>query len=165
MQKQQLQLLSPDTSIGFFGIVLSVECFLYSSPCLNKKSNFINNKLLQKIDIAEPGTSTGCYPFSIQCCRSCYARLYLCQRPFYKIFVKFRNSKKKVLKIVLIIVNINKDENKSLISAECYIYMYTCMLCETSGLIPFLPCSPAPSRAYIVRLPFWIRQTYNPTAR
>ena len=32
-------------------------------------------------------------------------------------FVKFRNSKKKnVLEIVLIIVNINKDENKSLIS-------------------------------------------------
>jgi hypothetical protein len=34
---------------------------------------------------------------------------------FYKIFVKFRNSKKNVLKIVLIIVNINKDEHKSLI--------------------------------------------------
>jgi hypothetical protein len=42
--------------------------------------------------------------------------LILCQRSFYKIFVKFRNSKKHVLKIVLIIVNINKDENKSLIS-------------------------------------------------
>ena len=41
--------------------------------------------------------------------------LYLCQRPFYKIFVKFRNSKNNVLKIVLIIVNINKDENESLI--------------------------------------------------
>jgi hypothetical protein len=41
---------------------------------------------------------------------------HLCQRPFYKIFVKFRNNKKNVLKIVLIIVNINKDENKSLIS-------------------------------------------------
>ena len=41
---------------------------------------------------------------------------YLCQRPFYKIVVKVRNSKKNVLKIVLIIVNINKDENKSLIS-------------------------------------------------
>ena len=27
-------------------------------------------------------------------------------------FLKFRNSKKNVLKIVLIIVNINKDENK-----------------------------------------------------
>ena len=39
----------------------------------------------------------------------------LCQRSFYKIFVKFRNSKRNVLKIVLIIVNINKDENKSLI--------------------------------------------------
>ena len=45
-------------------------------------------------------------------------RLYLCQRPFYKIFVKVRNSKKNVLKIVLIIVNINKDENKSLISNQ-----------------------------------------------
>jgi hypothetical protein len=31
---------------------------------------------------------------------------------------KFRNSKKNVLKIVLIIVNINKDENKSLISNQ-----------------------------------------------
>jgi hypothetical protein len=38
-------------------------------------------------------------PFSIQSCRSCYARLYLCQRPFYKIFVKFRNSKKMYLKL------------------------------------------------------------------
>jgi hypothetical protein len=35
-----------------------------------------------------------------------------------KIFVKFRNSKQNVLKIVLIIVNINKDENKSLISNQ-----------------------------------------------
>jgi hypothetical protein len=35
-----------------------------------------------------------------------------------KIFVKFRNSKKNVLKIVLIIVNINKDENKSHISNQ-----------------------------------------------
>jgi hypothetical protein len=32
--------------------------------------------------------------------------------------VKFRNRKKNVLKIVLIIVNINKDENKSLISNQ-----------------------------------------------
>ena len=58
----------------------------------------------------------GISPFSIQSCRSCYARLYLCQRPFYKILLKVRNSKKIVLKIALIIVNINKDENKSLIS-------------------------------------------------
>jgi hypothetical protein len=35
-----------------------------------------------------------------------------------KLFVKFRNSRKNVLKIVLIIVNINKDENKSLISNQ-----------------------------------------------
>jgi hypothetical protein len=54
----------------------------------------------------------------IQSCRSFYATLHLCQRPFYKIFVKFRNSKKIVFKIVLIIVNINKDENKSLISNQ-----------------------------------------------
>jgi hypothetical protein len=33
-------------------------------------------------------------------------------------FFKFRNSKKNVLKIVLIIVGINKDENKSLISNQ-----------------------------------------------
>jgi hypothetical protein len=32
--------------------------------------------------------------------------------PILQDFVKFRNSKKKVLKIGLIIVNINKDENK-----------------------------------------------------
>ena len=32
--------------------------------------------------------------------------------------MKFRNSKKNVLKIVLIIGNINKDENKSLISNQ-----------------------------------------------
>jgi hypothetical protein len=56
--------------------------------------------------------------FSIQSCRSCYATQHLCQRPFYKILVQFRNSKKNVLKIVLIIVNINKDENKSLISNQ-----------------------------------------------
>ena len=42
----------------------------------------------------------------------------ICQRSFYKIFVKFRNIKKRVLKIVLINVNINKDENKSLISNQ-----------------------------------------------
>ena len=60
-----------------------------------------------------------CTPaFSMQSCRSCYATQHLCQCSFYKIFVKFRNSKKNVLKIVLIIVNINKDENKSLISNQ-----------------------------------------------
>ena len=37
--------------------------------------------------------------FSIQSCRSCYVRLCLCQRPFYKIFVKFRNSKQMYLKL------------------------------------------------------------------
>jgi hypothetical protein len=57
-------------------------------------------------------------PFSLQSCRSCYATPHLCQRSFYKIFVKFRNSKINVLKNVLIIVNINKDENKSLISNQ-----------------------------------------------
>ena len=56
--------------------------------------------------------------FSIQSCRSCYNRLHLCQRPFNKILVKVRNRKINVLKIVLIIVNINKDENKSLISNQ-----------------------------------------------
>jgi hypothetical protein len=40
------------------------------------------------------------------------------RRSFYKIFVKCRNSKTNVLKIVLIIVNINKDQNKSLISNQ-----------------------------------------------
>jgi len=60
------------------------------------------------------------FAFSIHSCRSCYATLHLCQLSFYcdKIFVKFRNSNKNVLKIVLIIVNINKDENESLISNQ-----------------------------------------------
>jgi hypothetical protein len=40
---------------------------------------------------------TSIYPFSIQSCRSYYARLYLCQRPFYKILVKVRNSTKMYL--------------------------------------------------------------------
>jgi hypothetical protein len=31
---------------------------------------------------------TGKTPFCIQSCRSCYARLYLCQRSFYKNFCK-----------------------------------------------------------------------------
>jgi hypothetical protein len=44
--------------------------------------------------------------------------IHLCQCSFYKIFVKFRNNKKNVLKIVLIIVNIYKDENKSLNSNQ-----------------------------------------------
>ena len=54
--------------------------------------------------------------FSIQSCRSCNATQHLCQRSSHKIFIKFINSKKNILKIVLIIVNSNKDENKSLIS-------------------------------------------------
>ena len=52
--------------------------------------------------------------FYIQSCRSYYATQHLCQRSFYKIFGKFRNSKTNVLKIVLIIVNINKDEKIAL---------------------------------------------------
>ena len=52
-------------------------------------------------------------------------RLYLCQRPFYKIVVKVRNSKQNVLKIVLIIVNINRDENKSLISNQFSLKNYS----------------------------------------
>ena len=36
--------------------------------------------------------------FSIQSCRSYYATLHLCQRPFYHFFVKFWNSKKMYLK-------------------------------------------------------------------
>jgi hypothetical protein len=44
-------------------------------------------------------SSAGFNSFSIQSCRSCYATLHRCQRPFYKIFVKFRNSKKMYLKL------------------------------------------------------------------
>ena len=50
-----------------------------------------------------------------------YAPLYLCQRSFYKIFVKFRNSKKNVLKIVLFTVNINKDEKWFVIVFNFYL--------------------------------------------
>jgi hypothetical protein len=41
--------------------------------------------------------------FSIQSCRSRYAPIYLRQRSFYKIFVKFRNSKKLYLKLSLLL--------------------------------------------------------------
>ena len=42
-----------------------------------------------------PSFSSTCVPpFSIQSCRSCYTTQHLCQRSFFKIFVKFRNSKK-----------------------------------------------------------------------
>jgi hypothetical protein len=75
----------------------------------------ITSVITVKNDVNRSGI-TGVITFSIQSCRTCYATQHLCQRSFYKIFVKFRNSKKKnVLKIILIIVNINKDENKSLI--------------------------------------------------
>jgi hypothetical protein len=47
-----------------------------------------------------------------------FRSIHLCQRSFYKIFVKFRNNKKNVLNIVLNIVNINNDEHKSLISNQ-----------------------------------------------
>jgi hypothetical protein len=50
------------------------------------------------------------------------ANLLILGSPFYKILVKVRNSKKNVLTIVLIIVNINKDENKSII-LSVYIIM------------------------------------------
>ena len=85
----------------------------HSWPC-----RFHIMKYIGMMAETESFLSTCCISFSIHSCRSCYATLHLCQRPFYKIFVKFRNSKKNVLKIVLIIVNINKDENKSLISNQ-----------------------------------------------
>jgi hypothetical protein len=64
------------------------------------------------------GYLQGVRPFSIQSCRSCYAYTTSLSTLILQDFVKFRNSKKIVLKIVLIIVNINKDENKSLISNQ-----------------------------------------------
>ena len=83
------------------------------------KKKFQKKYLRQpSIDFDFCNISSSCDTFSIQSCRSCYATLHLCQHPFYKIFVKFRNSKKNVLKLFLIIVNINKDENKSLISNQ-----------------------------------------------
>ena len=79
--------------------------------------------------------------FSIQSCRSCYATQYLCQRSFYKIFVKFRNCKKKnVLKIILIIVNINKVKNdhsfqiNSLLKMICLNSLHSWAKMENGGL-------------------------------
>jgi hypothetical protein len=77
-------------------------------------------------------------PFSIQSCSSRYAPLYLCQCSFYKIFVKFRNSKKNVLKIVLFIVNINKDEKwfvivfNSYLRPELLLPLCSTQLCQRS---------------------------------
>jgi hypothetical protein len=68
-------------------------------------------------------------------CLSCY---YFCytpslSTPILQDFVKFRNSKKNVLKIGLIIVNINKDENKSLILLlYCFIFIVVLSLCCVS---------------------------------
>jgi hypothetical protein len=42
--------------------------------------------------IENGGRCHGNQAFSIQSRRSCYATLHLCQCPFYKIFVKFRNN-------------------------------------------------------------------------
>ena len=42
-----------------------------------------------KFDQSETRIAYGS-PFSIQSCCSCYATQHLCQRSFYKIFVKFR---------------------------------------------------------------------------
>ena len=100
-----------------------------TNHCLNHSEIFFQDTfffksvftMLHKLFISfdfSPMDVSSANTFSIQSCRSCYATQHLCQRPFYKIFVKFRNSKKNVLKIVLIIVNINKDENKSLISNQ-----------------------------------------------
>ena len=94
---------------------LSYECseLAYFLHTINykffTKNEVLNNTITNVSDY---------HPFSIQSCRSCYARIYLCQRSFFKILVQVRNSKTNVLKIVLIIVNINKDENKSLISNQ-----------------------------------------------
>jgi hypothetical protein len=58
---------------------------------------------LGNLSVDETHREKSCYvasefTFSIQSCRSYYA-YHLCQRPFYKIFVKFRNSRKMYLKL------------------------------------------------------------------
>ena len=63
----------------------------------------ITSVITVKNDVNRSGI-TGVITFSIQSCRTCYATQHLCQRSFYKIFVKFRNNKTNVLKIVLVIV-------------------------------------------------------------
>jgi hypothetical protein len=68
--------------------------------------------------IARTGTVIILYPELSFLLTLAIYRFYLCQRLFYKILVKVRNSKINVLKIVLIIVNIYEDENKSLISNQ-----------------------------------------------
>ena len=62
----------PGFTLGFFRVIFLVCCFVFFGLCL--VSNVVS--------------------FSIQSCRSCYATQLLCQRPFYKILVEFRNSKK-----------------------------------------------------------------------
>ena len=79
------------------------------NPCLagknaiysyqSKSSSDIVNLLLWGEKSIQKNVGSHNLPFSIQSCCSYYARLYLCQRPFYKIFVKFRNSKKMYLKL------------------------------------------------------------------
>ena len=73
------------------------------------------------MNVTLPRQELDCYQFMHSLSRVVVPAMldsYLCQRPFYNILVKVRNSKKNVLKIVLIIVNINKDEKKSLISNQ-----------------------------------------------
>jgi hypothetical protein len=55
-------------------------------------------------------------PFSIQSCCTRYAPLSSVNAHLTRCLYNLKTVKKNVLKIVLIIVNINKDENKSLIS-------------------------------------------------
>ena len=92
---------------------VAILCILTSRTRFRSWSFYRYRKRFGDLEYCSPGPTVKT-AFSIQRCRSCYARLYLSQRPFYKILVKVRNSKK----IVLIIVNINKDESKSLISNQ-----------------------------------------------
>ena len=72
--------------------VVGVNCVWREKTTTNIKNNILNSILFL-------------FAFSIQSYRSCYATQHLCRRSFYTIFVKFRNSNKNVLEIVLIIVN------------------------------------------------------------
>ena len=78
--------------------------------------------------------------FSIQSCRSCYSTQHLCQRSFYNIFVKFKTVKKNVLKIILIIVNINKAKTdhsfqiNALLKMICLNSLHSWAKMENGGL-------------------------------
>ena len=81
-------------SIYFLDIVRVLNKFIVQKhDNANVKEMF--SVLVVKLVSYHTKQYTDAITFSIQSCRSCYATQHLCQRSFYKIFVIFRNTKKK----------------------------------------------------------------------